>query len=326
MIFFITCLRALAAIVITNSHYTGVYPTDLIANGGLLGDIVFFAVSGYCLFNVKGSFPKWYGKRIYRIYPPVIIITTIYLVTGAYDLNKFSFLGWFIYPTNYHFIGSIIFLYILYYIVMKVQVLRNHLELVMFGVFIVWLSIYIFVYDKSYYHIDNVYEYIIRFLFFESMLLGAWFRKEDKKFRNTKHKVLLFLASVVTASVYFASKILFVRFEKIAFLQILNPIAIFITLFFVFAFFSSVDSKLEQLPKALKAIIKFLSDITLEIYVVQVPIIAFIKPIGHFPLNWLAITVSIVVSAWLLHEVCKLFYKACASLAGLFKRLRMIDE
>ncbi len=46
MIFFITFLRALATCLITNSQYTGVYPTDIIANGGLLGDILFFAVSG----------------------------------------------------------------------------------------------------------------------------------------------------------------------------------------------------------------------------------------------------------------------------------------
>ena len=44
LIFFVTVLRALAACIITNAHYTGVYPTDLIANGGLLGDVIFFAV------------------------------------------------------------------------------------------------------------------------------------------------------------------------------------------------------------------------------------------------------------------------------------------
>ena len=68
MIIFITVLRALAACFITNAHYEGVYPTDLIANGGLIGDVLFFAVSGYCLYNIKLPFLKWYGKRIYRIY------------------------------------------------------------------------------------------------------------------------------------------------------------------------------------------------------------------------------------------------------------------
>ena len=79
MIFFITVLRALAACIITNSHYVGVYPTDLIANGGLFGDVIFFAVSGFCLTNVKNSFPKWYGKRLVRVFPAVFIISIIYI-------------------------------------------------------------------------------------------------------------------------------------------------------------------------------------------------------------------------------------------------------
>ena len=41
MIFFITLLRCVAACLITNAHYTGIYPSDIIANGGLLGDVLF---------------------------------------------------------------------------------------------------------------------------------------------------------------------------------------------------------------------------------------------------------------------------------------------
>lgn len=48
MIFFIVFLRFLAACLITNAHYTGgIYPTEIIANGGLLGDVIFF-----CCFRV----------------------------------------------------------------------------------------------------------------------------------------------------------------------------------------------------------------------------------------------------------------------------------
>lgn len=32
MVFFITVLRALATCLITNAHYTGIYPTDLIGH------------------------------------------------------------------------------------------------------------------------------------------------------------------------------------------------------------------------------------------------------------------------------------------------------
>lgn len=50
---FIVVIRALAAVVITNSHYTGVYPTDLIANGGLLGDVLFLLFPGIAWLSHK---------------------------------------------------------------------------------------------------------------------------------------------------------------------------------------------------------------------------------------------------------------------------------
>lgn len=110
MIFFVTVLRALAACIITNAHYTGVYPTDLIANGGLLGDVMFFAVSGFCFAKVKEPFPKWYFKRLVRILPVVWLITAIYGIVGLFEI-EFTFKGVlsaFIYPTRYHFISSIL--------------------------------------------------------------------------------------------------------------------------------------------------------------------------------------------------------------------------
>ena len=93
MIFCVTFLRAIAACIITNSHYTGIYPTDLIANGGLFGDIIFFAVSGFCLYNVKKSFVRWYGKRIYRIYVPVILITFVFCYLVLSDCKNIIYFG-----------------------------------------------------------------------------------------------------------------------------------------------------------------------------------------------------------------------------------------
>ena len=177
MIFFITFLRALAACFITNAHYVGIYPTDLIANGGLIGDVLFFAVSGYCLYNIKKmSFPQWYGKRIYRIYLPVLIMTTVYFLLGAYNFKVHNAVWWFLYPTYYHFVASIIVLYIPFYIFMRFDFFRNNLLIVMIIIAVVWIVIYVSIYDKNYYHIDTVREPMIRFLFMESMLLGALFR------------------------------------------------------------------------------------------------------------------------------------------------------
>ena len=114
MIFFITVLRALAACLITNSHYTGVYPTDLIANGGLFGNVIFFAVSGFCLVNIKESFPKWYAKRLVRLLPATWLMTAIYGIVGLFriELTFKGLFSSFIFPSCYYFISSILVLYI----------------------------------------------------------------------------------------------------------------------------------------------------------------------------------------------------------------------
>ncbi|MCS5422115.1 MULTISPECIES: hypothetical protein [Psychrilyobacter] len=92
MFFFITFLRAFGAMIITNAHYTTIYPYPILASGGLLGDVIFFAVSGYCISQIKDNFLKWYKGRVIRVYTPVYIITAIYLVLGFYNLKRWNML------------------------------------------------------------------------------------------------------------------------------------------------------------------------------------------------------------------------------------------
>lgn len=305
MILYITVLKALAACLITNSHYTGIYPTDLIANGGLIGDVIFFAVSGYCLSNIKMHFPRWYGKRLVRCYLPVVIATTVYMLLGAYSLKEQSFLWWYGYPTNYHFVASIVVLYIPFYILMSIPKLKTNIPKVMAGISIVYLLVYVFLYDKSYYHIDVVREPMIRFLFMESMLLGAYFKQKDTHYRN--HFSWWHIAALLVSFVlYFASKIVFARGgETINSLQIVNQLLVFVLLYFMLRVFSGLDARLERMPKCIKGIIGYVAALTLEIYVVQYVLIDWIRPHFSFPLNWFALTISIFIAAVVLHYVCQ---------------------
>ncbi|MFR5876141.1 MAG: acyltransferase family protein [Eubacterium sp.] len=308
MIFFINFLKALAACLITNAHYEGVYPVDIIANGGLIGDILFFCCSGYCLYNVKLNFFKWYPKRLYRIYVPVILITVIYLLIGLYNFEDRNMFEWLIYPTNYHFIASLVILYIPYYFCLKIDWLRNHLIHIMCAVFVLWILIYFIAYDKSYYHIDDVHEHMIKFLFFESMLLGAVFRKYDKKIRNNFKKIYPIVTAIVFI-LYFSSKLFFSRYSSFSNLQFINQIIIFVLLIFIMLTFDGLDSKLEKLPLWIKNIIQFISNITLEIYIVQYAIISFINSFNtKFPVNWILLTAAILISAALLHYLSKGIY------------------
>lgn len=301
MIEYATFLRALAAILITNSHYTGVYPIDIIANGGLLGDVLFFALSGFVLVNIKENFISWYKKRILRIYPSIWIITLAYIIMGFYTFDNWSIAEYFIYPTYYHFIASIAILYIPYYIVAKNDCLKNRIPIIMAGLFILQLIIYLSFYDKTYYHIDTVREPMIRFLFFQSMILGLYFRVNHIKYVNQKRLSNWILLIVLVVS-YFLTKVTFTKIEDISQFQILNQMIIFTTLFFIFKCFSSIENQIIKLPGALKLAIAFVAQITLQIYAVQYVIIPRFSNIV-FPLNWIIITFLIILSAYILYLV-----------------------
>ncbi len=305
MITFIAFLRALAACLITNAHYTGIYPTDLIANGGLMGDVIFFAVSGFCLYNVRLPFPEWYGKRLIRVYIPVILATAVYFILGFYSVSaQRSLIWWFAYPTYYHFVASIILLYIPFYVIMKVDTLKNNLPILMSVIAAVYFAVYILAYDKTYYHIDTVREPMIRFLFMESMLLGGWFRQNDKRYRNRSY-VFPFLVSMLMFGIYIISKVSFSRFDRLSQFQICNQIILFGLLYFVFRLFAALDSQLNELPKAVKTICFFTANITLEIYLVQYVLIDIVRPHLYFPANWIVLTALIILSAAALHLLCK---------------------
>lgn len=320
MIFFINLLRLLAMCLITNSHYRGVYPTDLIANGGLLGDVLFFAVSGFCLSNIRQPFHKWYVKRIFRIYPIIWLALLFFLVIGQYKITSASqFFSYYVFPTRYHFIGSIILLYIPYYIFAysskklsgSERFNNGKLTLgVMTAVAAVWLAVYFTVYDKTYYHIDNVREPMIAFLYFEAMLTGFYFKERLEYFKNKKG-IVKWLVTAVLFCVYFISKLAFSKKPQLSQLQFLNQIILLALMAGIFICTASLSDRLDKLPEPLKKTVNYLSAITLEVYAMQfmvgkeyIIIVDAFRKIA-FPLNWLIITAVIIAGAAVLHCIVK---------------------
>lgn len=318
--FFITLLRAFAAIIITNAHYTGIYPSDLIANGGLLGDVIFFSVSGFCLANPRMPFRKWYAKRLWRIYAVVWVITIVYVLLGAYQVHSLTdALKWFVHPTKYHFVASITLLYIpLYFIAKHIKLTRRNFAFLSAGLFVVQLVLYFTVYDPSYYHIDAVREPMIEFLFFQSMLLGLFYRQECSSGRLQVKKAtwggqefVLWTGLFVLLGVYFASKMLFVKRATLAEFQILNQIVLFMLLFFLFRRTFSIEEKLKKIENTkLWKVVVFLSDHTLEIYCVQYVLIDLVRGWNlPFPINWIVLTTFILLAATALRWVSQRLIK-----------------
>ena len=296
MYYFICYLRALATLLITNSHYGQIWPIDDLAAGGMLGNILFFAASGFCLFNIKGNFGRWYLKRIVRIYPVMIVFTLLTVLLGQYPLaTGEDALRLFLFPTNYVFLVWLVISYIAFYIVAWLsKKYANFAEYTLGVILIAWILTYFIFADKSVYHIDDVSKPFILFLYFSSMLIGALFKKHIDSFTKSKaiNLALLFISLIV----YFGSKIAFSKIETIAFWQILNQLSILSVLYFMLAVFAGLEEKLKKVPKWINRPIEFVANVTLHIYLVQFVVIHAFENLV-FPINFAVTTVTIIVAA-----------------------------
>ena len=307
MYVFIYWIKAIAAILITNSHYGGIWPISAMAFGGMLGNCLFFTTAGFLLWNLKEPFPLWYCKRILRIYPVFWLAVALDLAAGRYAVEDLQdILDFFIYPTTwFHFIASIIVLYVVFYFLVYVsQKYSVDISRIMVIVFIVYLAIYIFLYDKSYYHIDYVEERMIRFLFLECMLMGGLLRDRIQTgkvnaAKQSGNAIKVFVLIVV----YVLSKMMFDRYGGISRFQILNQIILFILVYQIFILAENLELRgfwLECVP-VLPGMIRFLAGLTLEIYVGQY-LILYLLPETRFPISFILTTGAILLYAWLLHK------------------------
>lgn len=302
MYYFINYLRVIATVLITNSHYSNIWPIADLAAGGLLGNILFFAASGFCLLNIKENFGKWYLKRVAKIYPVMIIFTLFSILIGDYSLLNWKDAVWlFLYPTNYIFLVWLMLCYIVFYVTAWLsKKFDKVIEIVLATVITAWILIYFIFVDKSVYHIDNVEKPFILFLYFSSMLIGALFKKHINKFNETKIlNIVLLLFSLV---VYFGSKIAFSKIKAIVSWQILNQLSILIVLCCMFAVFIGLEERLRKIPNWLNKAVKFIAGITLHIYIVQFALIRRMENL-IFPVNFLVTTVAILAVACLFYSM-----------------------
>jgi Ca2+/Na+ antiporter len=324
---FVDFLRSIATILITNSHYGSVWPSSSLAFGGLLGNVLFFAVSGYCLFNIKQGFGRWYLKRILRVYPVVIGFTLLTVLFGLYPLNSLSdAFRLFVYPTNYIFLVWLMICYVGFYIVAYLDKKTKWLTEKVFGFLILcWLVVYIFFTDKNFYHIDEVSKPFILFLYFSCMLLGGLFRKHEQKFKNVKILNVLFL--LLGLVIYFVSKKAFSSIEKISSLQILNQLILVAVVYLTLSVFIGLEEKLKKLPKFITKVAGGLAKITLQIYVVQFVVISKFNHFA-FPLNFLVVTVLIIAFAtavYFIEYYLRKFFQFLKSKLGERKNAESID-
>ena len=138
-----------------------------------------------------------------------------------------------IYPTWYHFIASILVLYIVYYILRRVQMRLNIQTIwLLLLTLAVYLTAYLLWCDKSYYHIDDVEEKWCRFQFMASMLVGALCRENYEKLRE-RISAMEIIELAGTFAAYFAVKLLISRNAVSSYFQFLLPVIQVLLIYFI---------------------------------------------------------------------------------------------
>lgn len=307
IVYSVVMLKLIATILITNAHYENIYPIPTIASGGMLGNVLFMFVSGYLLVNVSTSFFKWIFRRWLRIYIIVWLVSFLLILLGYFTFNKLNpiehIIYYFAYPTAYHFISTIAILYIPYYIFLRVNYIKDNLICFIILILICQLLIYLLVYDYSYYHIDNVREHMVKFMFFEAMLIGAYFRLHNVRDYKVSKKLIILLL-IFSMGVYFTSKTLLSMGLVPFYFQLLNQYILIVLLIVLSKFVFQFENNFKKLNSNLFKVLKFFSTLTLEIYMVQFLIIDSFENV-MFPYNWIIVTSLILVTAIIVNKLSK---------------------
>ena len=282
----INFLRAIATLLITNSHFDALYPASLsfLGFGGLFGNCLFFYISGYCLTRPRDPFPQWYGRRIVRVYTPYVLFLPLLLLTGYRFLRP---LYW-VFPIEpYHFLPTIMTLYPVFYLFARLHESgRVRYPAVLAAAAAAQLLYFFLFVDKSG---DVVEHYTVMGLlsYFVVMLLGA-IHKECRRPVRSRWYLLGVLAC-------FALYTLQVFVPLAGALKILQWEMAIVFAFCAGGFFVSLEEKLPTLGA-----VELLAPLTLEIYLVQLPIIEAFSHL-RFPAGLIYALVSVVGCAWALH-------------------------
>ena len=301
---FIELLRALAAMLITNSHFDGVYPWD-ISWGGCPGVALFFVISGFILVKSvqKEPFFLWWMKKVIRLYIPLSIVNFITVLIGY----RTPSIELFLFPININlwYVPAIVVLYVLYYIVVckwsEYRLLTIILALI--------------IYTMSYmvrYRNDFFVEPEIRFRLlygFIAMTLGSLiFEHRDNQKVKSRRAIWLFLGASSCGGFLF-TKLLLNKISALMRFQFLTQV--FGVAFAAFMLLAGLgyEKKIQTFMKTrIGKIVEVISGCSLEIYLVQFAIIGYLKNIV-FPVNIVVIVITIVGIAYLINRLSGLAYR-----------------
>jgi peptidoglycan/LPS O-acetylase OafA/YrhL len=270
MIFNLNVLRAIAILLVTNSHFDLLYPDPRLGTGGALGVSLFFALSGYGLAhsyrNREISFINWYWKRITRIFPSVWIVALLTLTfLGLWgEATPSSLFDEFIWPTRHWFISAIMLFYIAFFLLLA-SGKKFIFEITTALLLIPYAIGYLVFIDLSTWSIEGGY---FKWIFYgQLMLLGA-IAANREKWAKVGNLQLEAIALAVVFLVYFGTKLAMSLTDYWHFQFVIHLLTLPL-LFLAFRVFASAPMQAWVENASAAKAFNLISGISLEIYLVQ---------------------------------------------------------
>ena len=308
---FIICLKFVACLLILNSHCRDIYPFYFLALGGGHGNAIFFALSGFCLANIKFNFCCWFKKRILRILPVTLVVLFSGLVYNVasqrlcldYDIVFHDVLN------RYWFVWAILIYYVFFYFIIKNgNVKRTTTCLISFA--LGYVALYAFLYTKNTFFIElEGFSPIKVYFYFGVMLMGGLLRQLNEKVCRyvEKMNVFVLLGFILILGVVWVGEYasMFV-WNKLYSLQFLIHLSICSFAALIILLGKKLDRYINVQNKLYNLLIVPIADATLEIYLIQVTFKA-LSLYFVFPTNWALFMIGSILLGKLA-QICNSFF------------------
>ncbi|UCV24659.1 acyltransferase family protein [Ferribacterium limneticum] len=280
-----TLVRFLAVIFITNSHLDLLYPDPRLGTGGAIGNALFFFLSGFGIVSslsaakVSFGFVDYIKRRLIKIYPSVWLVTGLFfLINESVRVDGLgAILSYFIWPTGYWFISAIVIFYIPFYFIGKFE--SRLIFAVALVLFIPFFYFYRYL-DLSVFSLESGdFKWIG---YFQIMLVGGLFSRFRFEYFTQRQMFLIVFGLIL---MFYMAKIFVFKtgFGDFQFLIHFLLLALVCSLFEIL----SNDDVVEYFrSKKIFSAVSLVGGASLEIYLVQVPLIPYLKSFDVvFPFN-----------------------------------------
>lgn len=243
---------------------------------------------------------EWFVKKLVRLLPSLWVFMLFSLAVDTYtgQTAGFQWFNW-VYPTPYWFINAIICFFLVSWIINKINKRKNILGgWLISSVLILHVLWYCFFVDHDRISLDDG-EFKCWFYFFAIFLWG-YYMKANEKPGSSKGRVLMALGFPIMICAFFAFKKNAERHGALINLQVV-AIPVLLALIVYTSRHLALLVFNARLPQWLKSIMVMMSNLTLDIYIVQMFFIDRLMPTMPFPLNVL-VTLCVIFIASIINK------------------------